>query len=242
MVRPSRRLLRAKPVKRLIVAGCRVHRTFRRWPAAKRFTPYTSLGTLVVAVQLLDLLWPTFLMLGIERVRIDPGNTRVTPLAFDYYPWTHSLAMAVVWAGLARSRICDAPAAQPRRLDRRGGRAVALGARFRDPPARPAAVAARRPARGPRPVEFAGGTVAAGDASVSTGVWLYATHTEATDRLGRYALVAFAVTLPLIYAANLIGPLPPTTGAIAIAAQAQWLLVLWAMWIDRHRVAIRQWR
>ena len=86
---------------------------------AKRFTPYTSLGTLVVAVQLLDLLWPTFLMLGIERVRIDPGNTRVTPLAFDYYPWTHSLAMAVVWAGLAGSRIRDAPAAQPGRLDRR---------------------------------------------------------------------------------------------------------------------------
>jgi len=71
--------------------------------AAKRFTPYTSLGTLTVGVQLLDLIWPTFLMLGIERVRIDPGNTRVTPLAFEYYPWTHSFAMAIVWAALAGS-------------------------------------------------------------------------------------------------------------------------------------------
>lgn len=209
---------------------------------AKRFTPYTSLGTLVVAVQLLDLLWPTFLMLGIERVRIDPGNTRVTPLAFDYYPWTHSLAMAVVWAGLA-----GAAYAMLRRHSR-GAWIVA------------AAVLSHWvldfvthrpdlplwPPEGPRVGlglwNSLAGTVAAETLLFGTGVWLYATHTEATDRLGRYALVAFAVTLPLIYVANLTGPLPPTTGAIAIAAQAQWLLVLWAMWIDRHRVAIRQWR
>ena len=31
-------------------------------------------------------------------VRIDPGNTAFTPLAFDYYPWSHSLSMAFVWA------------------------------------------------------------------------------------------------------------------------------------------------
>src|SRR5918994_6210600 len=66
--------------------------------AAKKFTPYTSLGTLIVACQLLDLVWPTFLMLGIERVRVDPGNTAMTPLDFEHYPWTHSLAMSLVWA------------------------------------------------------------------------------------------------------------------------------------------------
>ena len=66
--------------------------------AAKKLTPYTSLGTLLLSAQLLDLIWPTLLLLGHERVRIAPGTTAVTPLDFVSYPWSHSLAMAVVWA------------------------------------------------------------------------------------------------------------------------------------------------
>jgi len=63
--------------------------------AAKRAAPRTSLGTLILAF--LDGLWPVFLLLGIERARIDPGNTAFTPLAFDYYPFSHSSLMAIVW-------------------------------------------------------------------------------------------------------------------------------------------------
>ena len=68
--------------------------------ALKRAAPRTSLGILVAAPQLLDLLWPWFLLLGWEHVRIEPGNTAFTPLAFDSYPISHSLLMAVVWAGV----------------------------------------------------------------------------------------------------------------------------------------------
>jgi hypothetical protein len=50
--------------------------------AAKRAAPKTSLGMLFLSVQLADLLWPIFLLLGLEHVRIDPGNTAVTPLDF----------------------------------------------------------------------------------------------------------------------------------------------------------------
>ena len=64
---------------------------------AKKLTPYTSLGTLLLAAELVDLIWPTFLMLGIETVRVVPGITRVTPLDFTSYPWTHSLVMGLVW-------------------------------------------------------------------------------------------------------------------------------------------------
>ena len=39
--------------------------------AAKRLAPRTSLGTLTFAAQWLDLLWPTLLMAGVERVRIE---------------------------------------------------------------------------------------------------------------------------------------------------------------------------
>src|SRR5688500_4065359 len=68
--------------------------------ALKRLAPNTSLGWLIAAVCFLDLLWPFFLLAGLERVRIDPGNTAFTPLEFVSYPFTHSLLMAVVWSAV----------------------------------------------------------------------------------------------------------------------------------------------
>jgi hypothetical protein len=49
----------------------------------------------------LDLLWPILLLLGFETVRVHPGDTAFTNLAFDSYPWSHSLLVATVWSGLA---------------------------------------------------------------------------------------------------------------------------------------------
>ena len=40
--------------------------------AAKKVAPRPSLGTLVLAAQLADGLWPIFLLLGWERVAIEP--------------------------------------------------------------------------------------------------------------------------------------------------------------------------
>src|SRR6476646_10437956 len=68
--------------------------------AAKKAAPKTSLGTLILAAQFLDFLWPAFLLLGIEHVRIVPGATTVSPLEFTDYPISHSLLMATVWAVL----------------------------------------------------------------------------------------------------------------------------------------------
>ena len=68
--------------------------------AAKKIAPRTSLGTLILAAQFLDFLWPAFLLLGIEHVRIVPGISVVSPLEFTDYPISHSLLMALVWAVL----------------------------------------------------------------------------------------------------------------------------------------------
>jgi hypothetical protein len=68
--------------------------------AAKKVAPRVSLGTLFLSTQFVDLLWPVFLLLGLERVRIDPGNTVVTPLDFYDYPITHSLVGGLVWSML----------------------------------------------------------------------------------------------------------------------------------------------
>src|SRR5437660_8192541 len=68
--------------------------------AAKRAAPRTSLGALVFAGEFLDELWPILLLLGVERVRIVPGLMVASPLEFVYYPYSHSLLMAIVWAAL----------------------------------------------------------------------------------------------------------------------------------------------
>ncbi|MGB5848714.1 MAG: hypothetical protein WBH40_09520, partial [Ignavibacteriaceae bacterium] len=66
--------------------------------AAKKFVKKTSLGTLFLATQFIDLLWPFFVIFGIEKVAIDPGNTAFTPLDFIYYPFSHSLLGVLIWA------------------------------------------------------------------------------------------------------------------------------------------------
>src|SRR5690349_11904799 len=79
--------------------------------AAKRAAPTTNLGWLMAGVTLLDIVWPVFVILGIEHVLVDPaapGVTPFTPVAFVSYPWSHSLVMSFVWgfvlAAIARWR------------------------------------------------------------------------------------------------------------------------------------------
>jgi len=76
--------------------------------AAKRVAPKAGLTALITAALFLDVLWPLFLWLGLEQVRIAPGNTAFTPLDFASYPWSHSLVTALVWSvvlgGLYRAR------------------------------------------------------------------------------------------------------------------------------------------
>lgn len=75
--------------------------------AAKRVAPRTNLGWLMAGVTGLDLVWPILVLAGVERVSIVPGATAFNALVFDYYPWSHSLVMALVWgivlAGFARA-------------------------------------------------------------------------------------------------------------------------------------------
>ena len=72
---------------------------------AKRVAPMMSLGTLFLACQFADLLWPTLLVLGLEVVEIDPGNTVVTPLNFVSYPYSHSFVVLAGVVGAVRARL-----------------------------------------------------------------------------------------------------------------------------------------
>jgi len=65
---------------------------------AKGLETRVSLGTLFLATQFIDLLWPTLLLLDLERVEIKPGITKFSPLGFVSYPISHSLFMVCVWS------------------------------------------------------------------------------------------------------------------------------------------------
>src|SRR6267142_6892800 len=66
--------------------------------AAKKAEPGVPLWVLFIAVQLLDVLWAPFVLLGIEKVRIVPGITASNPLDLYYMPYTHSLVAALAWS------------------------------------------------------------------------------------------------------------------------------------------------
>jgi hypothetical protein len=68
--------------------------------AASRAEPRLPLGTSLLAAQLPDAVWPYLLLAGVEQVTIAPGDTPFTPLRFDSYPWSHSLAAMIAWAGV----------------------------------------------------------------------------------------------------------------------------------------------
>ena len=68
---------------------------------AKRAEQTIPLWVLFIAVQLMDVCWGVFVLLGIENVRIVPGFTKTNALDLYYMPYTHSLPGAVAWATLA---------------------------------------------------------------------------------------------------------------------------------------------
>jgi hypothetical protein len=68
--------------------------------AVKSVDKRIPLWLLFIAVQFVDVLWAIFVLTGIEKVRITPGNTATNPLDLYYMPYTHSLVAALFWAGI----------------------------------------------------------------------------------------------------------------------------------------------
>jgi hypothetical protein len=209
--------------------------------AAKKLTPYTSLGTLLFSAQLLDLIWPVLVLRGVESVRVVPGITAVTPLDFVSYPWSHSLVMAAVWA-LGLAGLYAFIRRYPRGAMVVGALVLShwlldLVAHRPDLPLLPG----MGPRLGLGLWHSVPGTLAVELLLLGLGLYLYSVNTEPVDRIGTWALVTFALALTGIYLASVFGPPPPDGTVVAYSALAMWLLVLWGYFIDRHRVAIRQW-
>ena len=203
---------------------------------AKRFAPAASLGTLFLACQFADLLWPMLVIAGIEQVAVRPGATVVTPLEFISYPFSHSLMAGFVWGLLFAWAYVWLRRSRP---------SVGVVLAF--------VVVSHwlldALSHGPDMPVMIGGTMRVGlglwNSYLATvmvegllllaGLAIYLRSTTAVDRTGSVALWTLAAFLVIVYAANLAGPPPPSGMAAAWSALAMWLLVAWGYLIDRHR-------
>jgi len=208
--------------------------------AAKRAAPRTSLGTLLFGAQFLDLIWPPLVLLGVEHFHVEPGVTKMNPLAFDSYPISHSLLMSLVWS------VVIGVVYLARRRYRAGAIMVGI------------AVfshwvldwVTHRP-----DLQLAPGS----EARVGLGLWnhpsleigiesamflgalaSYILQTRPRDGVGRWGLIGFILLLLFFYVGNVTGPPPPNADIVAWMALGLWLFVPWAAWFDRHREVVRR--
>ena len=208
--------------------------------AAKRRAPDLSLGWLYAAATTLDLLWPLFLLLGVERVAIGSVTGGFDTLTFTSYPWSHSLLTSIGWGIML--------AALARACGLRFSHALLLGllvvshwvldlvTHAPDLPLWPgSSIRVGLGLWGSIPASFVieGSLFAA-------GIWLYASATRAKDRIGSYGLWGFLLVSTAMWASAPFVPPPPSAMAVAWSAMIGIpLLVVWAWWVDAHRVAVQ---
>ena len=202
--------------------------------AAKRVAPRASLGALIAAPILLDLLWPILLLLGQEHVSIEPNSNPFLRLIFDSYPVSHGLVAVVgwatlfaslyfgftryalgaivIWLGVISHWLMDFIVHRPDLPLYSGSRLVGLGL-----------------------WNYRGVTIAIELGLFAVGIWIYWRQTSAKDWIGTYVFWAFVVFLLAAYGVATFGPAPRSVKMLAISTLFTWLLVPWAWWFDRHR-------
>jgi LexA-binding, inner membrane-associated putative hydrolase len=203
--------------------------------AARRIAPRTSFGTTFLATEFADCLWPIFLVLGWEHVRVAPGITKMTPLDFASYPWSHSLLMDAVWAAVFAAIYFAT------RRYRIGAWVVALGVLSHwlldwishrpDMPLSP--WSAQKYGLGLWNSVW--GTVVAELLLFFCGLYIYLKETKAKDRVGTWALWGFVVFMSVVWLGAVFGPPPPSVTPIKLSGLSLWLAAAWAYWLDRHR-------
>ncbi|RJP72931.1 MAG: hypothetical protein C4524_15455 [Candidatus Zixiibacteriota bacterium] len=203
--------------------------------AGKKAVPAVSLGTLLLAAQWIDLIWPILLLLGLERVRPDPGNTAFTPLDFYHYPITHSLLMVLVW-GLLVGGVYYTVKRQWRGAWVLGALVVSHWALdfLTHRPDLPLAPGSDRLVGLGLWNNVAASLIVEG-ILFAAGVALYLRATRAKDRTGVWAFWGLIALLVVSWVGSLAGPPPPDWESVAWLGLALWLTIPWGYWIDRHR-------
>jgi hypothetical protein len=207
--------------------------------AAKRLEPAVSVGTLVLATMMPDLLWCIFMIVGIEHVQFKPGAGAANYFACSDIVMSHSLMMDSLWAGLL------AAAYFLKRSSPRGAWVIFGAALSHWPldwishrPDMPLAPGVHR--------YFGLGLWSSIPAAVIVegGFWLlavtlYARATHARNRTGIYAYWTVVAVLTLAWYNNLAGP-PPRNPQVAPVASLLFfsLAVAWAYSMNHLRTCL----
>jgi hypothetical protein len=204
--------------------------------AAKAAAPRASLGVFFLATMWLDLVWPVLVLGNIEIVRIVPGLMRMSPFDFVFFPYSHSLFFAVIWA-----LVFNAVYGYITRDWQVGALAglVVLSHWFLD-------VLVHRPdlTLFPGSGKFGlglwnsmAGTLALEFLFFGLGLFLYFRATRAKDWVGAWGLYALSAFLAFLYLSTLVSPPPPNPHVLAWGGLATVIMVVWAWWVDGHREA-----
>ena len=208
--------------------------------AIKAARPELPLWLLFLAAQAVDIAWATFVLAGIEKVRIVPGITAASPLDLYYMPYTHSLVAAIAWS-VAVAAVCKV-------LFRWKGWAsgawvgVAVFSHW------VIDLLVHRP-----DLPLWGDTAKVGlglwnhaalsfaleAAVLGAGLALYLVRTRARNAAGRYAPIVFALAMLAIQGSTFFAPPPGSVRLLAVTALASYFaFAAIAGWIDRQRVGV----
>ncbi|MBF9221862.1 hypothetical protein [Hymenobacter ruricola] len=209
---------------------------------AKTQQPRVSLGTLFLAAQLADLVWPTLLLLGVERVNIVPHATAANALDFVHYPFTHSLLAELV-GGLLLGLIYwvvrrNVPGAVLVGLLVPSHWLLDLVVHQPDLPLYPG----HSPLLGLGLWNHLALTQVVEFALLGLGLGLYVRRTRARNGVGRYGLLGLVAFLVVSHLASIFSPPPTSVAFIGWGAQLMWLTVLLGYWVDRNREATAETR
>jgi len=203
---------------------------------AKPIAPKTSIGTLMLATALPDLLAFVFLMVGIEHFSIQPGITAASALNLYDIPLSHSLAMDAVWGALL------AAAYFFMRRYRRGAVVVFLAVLSHwllD-------FVSHRPDMSLAPgvnvyvglglYDSIRATLIVEGLLWLAGIAVYVYSTYAETRAGIYVFWGMVALLTALWSSGIAGPPPPNAVTVEITNVIIFSsVVAWAYWIDQIR-------
>ncbi len=214
--------------------------------AGKKPSPRLSLGLLFLAVQLLDILFALFVLLGIEKLRIVHGFTAYNPFDLYWMPYTHSLFGAMLWSA-ATTLVALAGLRHLRSRDRRIAAGVLGAAVFSHflldlpmhTPDLPLGFDPASPKMGLGLWNHRWAALAAELVVLAAGGAVYLRATRAKNRGFAIGTAAFGAFLILTALATPFMPDPASPRAFAVQALVLYgVLAAAAEWIDRGRLGL----
>lgn len=198
--------------------------------SAKKIDNLPSLAIMFIAVQFLDLLWPIFVLIGIESFEIEVGNTALTPINFTSYPYSHSLLMSIIWAGLFAIAYFGFT------KNKKGSILIGILVLSHwildfithrpDLPLSPFTSLKVGLGLWNMPVI----EIILETGIFLTGVYLYFRTVNPKKKFAFWSLIIFFLVINFM---NIFGPPPPSVNAVVWSANLMWIFVLWAWWVEK---------